>query len=369
MPVYIHPIETIVPDNFYKQEFTRDLLKQSLNGNDKMERVHQRVYAQSGIEKRHSVVPDFNLNGEAPLFWDQHGSILDEQPGTERRNRHYIKHARKMFSEVSRKALDSSPFEPSDVTHVITVSCTGFFAPGPEYFVVKDLGLRSSTQRFHLGFMGCFGAFPALRMAESICNADPEAVVLISVVELCTLHMQPREDMDGILSNSVFADGGAGVVLSSAKKGALQIKGLMSDLTDEGEEDMAWELSDQGFNMVLSSYVPKIIEAQIKDTLVQQLADHQTQIEEINHWAIHPGGRSILDKIEKSLEFSDDQLASSRKILREYGNMSSATVLFVMKEISENQITPGETMMAMAFGPGLTIESGLFQSCDDQIQS
>ena len=365
MPVYLHPIETIVPDNYYKQNFTRDILEQSLNGNGKMKRVHNRVYAQSGIEKRHTVVPDFNSNGEAPLFWDQSGNILDNQPGTERRNRHYIKHARKLFSEVSRKALDSSPFEPAEVTHVITVSCTGFFAPGPEYFVVKDLGLHNSTQRFHLGFMGCFGAFPALRMAESICTADPEAVVLISAVELCTLHMQLREDMDGILSNSVFADGGAGLVVSGAQKGELQIKGLMNDLTDEGEEDMAWELGDQGFNMVLSSYVPKIIEAQIKDTLANQLADHQTEIENINHWAVHPGGRSILDKIENSLELSEDQLASSRKILREYGNMSSATVLFVMKDICENLIKPGETMMAMAFGPGLTIECGLFQSCDD----
>lgn len=364
MAVYLHPIATAVPDNYYKQEFTRDLLRQSLNGNGKLKRVHQRVYAQSGIEKRHSVIPDFNKLDEPPLFWDQQGSVLDSQPGTEQRNREYIKHARPMFSDVARQALSKSPFEKKDVTHVITVSCTGFFAPGPEYFIVRDLGLSTSTQRFHLGFMGCYAAFPALRMADSICRADPNAVVVISAVELCSLHMQLREDMDGILSNSVFADGGAGLVVSAAEKGPLRIGGLMSDLTEEGEEDMAWELGDQGFNMILSSQVPRIIESGIKDLIRAQLNPYQTRIEDIDRWAIHPGGRSILDKIRSSLDLAEDKLTNSRKILREYGNMSSATVLFVIDDILNNRNPGDESIAAMAFGPGLTVESGLFYFCD-----
>ncbi len=361
MPVFVHPIETAVPEAYYSQEQTRDLMRPALNGNGKMERVLHRVYSQSGIEKRHTVIPDFNGNGEASLFWDDSGSALEQQPGTQRRNDLYIKYARPMFSEVARKALERSPFEPGQVTHVITVSCTGFFAPGPEYYVVRDLGLPTSAQRYHIGFMGCYAAFPALRMADSICRADPDAVVLIAAVELCSLHLQFREDMDGILSNSVFADGGAGMVVSAAKEGPLRIRRLMTDLTEEGESDMAWELGDQGFNMVLSSYVPKIIQSNIRKLIDTQLQDCGVGVEDIHQWAMHPGGRSILDKIQHALDLSDSDFTHSRNTLKNYGNMSSATVLFVMKEIMENRSAEDKLMMAMAFGPGLTVESGLFE--------
>lgn len=361
MTVYVHPIETIVPENSYTQEQTRELMKPALDGNGKMERVLHRIYSQSGIEKRHTVIPDFNRNGEVPLFWDDSGSVHDVQPGTRRRNELYIKYARPMFSEVARNALNKSPFEKREVTHVITVSCTGFFAPGPEYYIVRDLGLPTQTERYNIGFMGCYAAFPALRLADSICRANPDAVVLIAAVELCSLHLQFRDDLDGIVSNSVFADGGAGLVISAAGQSELSIEGLASDITEEGEEDMAWELGDQGFNMILSSYVPQIIESNIAGLVHSRLKEFGTDINRISKWAVHPGGRAILDKIQNSLNLSEENLTPSRNTLRNYGNMSSATVLFVMKEIMEHPDPDDKLMMAMAFGPGLTVESGLFE--------
>ena len=361
MAVFLHPIQTIVPEHYHHQEVTRDLMKSGLNGNDKTERLLNRIYAQSGIDKRHTVIRDFNRNGEAPLFWDEQGCLLAKQPGTGRRNELYIKNARPMFRDAAWGALQKSPFSPGDVTHVITVSCTGFFAPGPEYFIVRDLGLPATTQRYNIGFMGCYAAFPALRMANDICRSNTDAVVLIASVELCSLHMQLHDDMDSIVSNSVFADGGAGLVVSAAEKGPLAIHGLRTDLTEHGEEDMAWELGDQGFNMMLSSYVPKIIEANVAKVVEQQLTSSKLHFEDIDYWALHPGGRAILDKIRNALELSEDDLIYSRNVLKNYGNMSSATVLFVMQEILNSKPDTGNLMAAMAFGPGLTIESGIFE--------
>lgn len=367
MAVYIHHIDAEVPETSYTQEFTRDLMKANISDKRNIQSIIHRIYNNSGIEKRHSVIRDFKLNGYPPLFFDENGKTLPSA-STKTRNEVYLREAKTLFSSLAGKTIrNSQGFTKEDITHVITVSCTGFFAPGPDYHIVKELGLNPSTQRYHLGFMGCYAAFPALKMAKAFCEGDPDAVVLIVCLELCTLHLQLQDDLDFIISASVFADGAASALVSAREPkknpGCLVINHLGTDITQTGEKDMAWTIGDTGFDMILSTYVPEIISANIKAIIDRQLDEAGLNETKIDQWAIHPGGRAILDKIQQSMSLKNTQIASSRKILKEYGNMSSATVLFVLKDVLENSGKSGQGLdiLAMAFGPGLTVETGVFR--------
>lgn len=365
-PVFIHRIATAVPPYAVPQTHARDTLKARL-GDRLAQRLTHRLYSQSGIETRYSVVPDFapaEARGAAHrgLFLDAQGEYT--APTTKVRNDLYTAAARPLFKEAAEKVLTASGFSAGDVTHVVTVSCTGFFAPGPDYFLVRDLCLHPHTQRFHLGFMGCYAAFPALKMAKAFCRADENAVVLVVCLELCTLHLQLGGDPDGLLASSVFADGAAAALVSAREPtgSAFELSALATTLTDDGEGDMAWSVGDQGFDIVLSSYVPEILEANIGAALAPLFADYGLGAEDLERWAVHPGGRAILDKVEKGLGLPETALEPSREVLRDYGNMSSATVFFVLQKVlaaSER----GERVCSVAFGPGLTVESALLTRC------
>ena len=364
-PVFIHQLATAVPQYVVPQAFARDSLKARLDDRLAQRLVH-RLYTQSGIETRYSVVSDFaeltELTPRAGLFLDEGGRYIS--PSTRVRNELYIKAARPLFKEAAAKALDASSFTAADITHVVTVSCTGFCAPGPDYFLVRDLCLDAAVQRFHVGFMGCYAAFPALKMAKAFCQADPDAVVLVVCLEFCTLHLQLDGDIDRLLASSVFADG-AGAALVSARQPqspAYELSALATSLTPVGEGDMAWSVGDEGFDIVLSSYVPEILETNIGAALAPLFAQFDLSVSEIDRWGVHPGGRAILDKVESGLGLAEDALAPSRRILRDYGNMSSATVFFVLQEILL-EAKRGERVCAVAFGPGLTVESGLLTRC------
>ena len=363
-PVFIHQLATAVPQYEIPQAYARDALKERLDDRLAKRLVH-RLYQQSGIETRYSVVPDFapaSATGQGGLFLDEGGVYTS--PTTKARNDLYTEAARPLFKEAAERVLADSAFRAGDITHIVTVSCTGFFAPGPDYFLVRDLCLRPDVQRFHVGFMGCYAAFPALKMAKAFCQADPDAVVLVVCLELCTLHLQLGGDPDRLLSGSVFADG-VGAALVSAKKPqnpAFELSALATTLTADGEGDMAWSVGNEGFDIVLSSYVPEILEANIGAALAPLFEQFGLEVADIERWGIHPGGRAILDKVEKSLNLKDDALEPSRTILRNYGNMSSATILFVLQEILANSAR-GERICAAAFGPGLTVESGLLTRC------
>ena len=362
MAVFIHDIATSVPSFCSDQQHIREVMKKYVGTDRKTEAIIHRIYTQSGIEKRHSVIEDFTPDEKGELFFNDSPKT---EPGTAVRNEIYARESRKLFVDVARKLLADNPdISSDDITHVITVSCTGFYAPGPDYEIVKALNLRPSTERFHVGFMGCFGAFPAMKMAKSFCESDPNATVLMVSAELCTLHFQMKNDIDSLLSGSVFADGAAGMLISSKEpdKNAFKIMGFASALAIEGEQDMAWTIGDTGFDMVLSKYVPDIIKSNLDNALSPIYAQYQLSEKNIDRWAIHPGGRSIVDKIQESLHLKEEQVHSSRKVLAEYGNMSSATVLFVLKDILNSDLKPDENVQSMAFGPGLTIESGLFKT-------
>jgi predicted naringenin-chalcone synthase len=211
--------------------------------------------------------------------------------------------------------------------------------------------------------MGCYAAFPALRMAKAFCEANPEAVVLVVCLELCSLHVQWTASMDDLLAGSVFADGASATVVSAREPqsttGALRLDAFSSAIAPAGDSDMAWTIGDVGFQMRLSSYVPEIIQSNVKDAIQPILEKAVRTQEQVTHWAVHPGGRAILDRVERGLDLPESALAASREVLRNCGNMSSATILFVLKELLSHGVAPEDTLLAMAFGPGLTIETAL----------
>ncbi|NGP89013.1 type III polyketide synthase [Fodinibius halophilus] len=361
MAAYIHNIATVVPEHFYTQEYLRDRMKEYVGNGKTSQRIIHRIYSKSGIKKRHTVINDFDKNGASRFFFEKDGSL--NKPSTGTRNNFYAKKAKELFVTTARNTIQQNNSITKDqITHVITVSCTGFFAPEPGFEIIKELGLSASTQRFHLGFMGCFAAFPAMKMAKSFAAADPDATILVVCLELCSLHLQDSISTDNLISASVFGDGAAGMLITGRKPetDGYELTQFSTTIAEESEKDMAWTIGDTGFDMVLSTYVPEIIESNLPKALKPLFEDYQLQPEQIKHWAIHPGGRAILDKIEQSYSLEEAQLASPRNILAEYGNMSSATILFVLEDLlNRSKAEEAETVLAMAFGPGLTMESGL----------
>ena len=402
MAVTLRALQTVVPPTILIQEQVRDIFAAQPGLTRLAQRLVSTSFNVSGIDTRHTVIAELTLDNDAaqPQFFDAQQQLL-LRPSTRVRNELYIEEATKLFVEAGRRALAACPdIRAEDVTHVVTVSCTGFYAPGPDYMLVRELGLNANTQRYHLGFMGCYAAMPALRTAKQFVEADPNAVVLVVSAELCSLHLRTSSDPDTIVASSLFSDGAAAGIVSARAplpgEKALGLDLFETVITPVGEGDMAWKIGDEGFEMILSTYVPHIIDEHIEEALaplfardasitgqlaagraadagpvtvgaggtllapVLTLAPAPSLGSVIEHWAIHPGGRSILDKTEAKLALRTDQLIPSRETLRTNGNMSSATILFVMKAILDAPATAdGERVCAMAFGPGLTVESSL----------
>lgn len=375
MPVALRGLSTVVPPTVLVQEEVRDVFSAQPGLNRLAQRIITTSFDVSGIATRYTVIEELSREAHpgTPMFFDlESGDLL--MPGTKARNDLYAEQASAMYLQAGRAALDATPgLGPDDVTHVITVSCTGFYAPGPDYVLARDLGLPAGVQRYHLGFMGCYASIPALRMAKQLCEADASAVVLVVSVELCTLHLRSSNDPDTIVASSLFADGAGAAIVTAREpepgERSFDLDRFATRITPDGEGDMAWKIGDHGFEMVLSNAVPAIIDEHITGAL-EPLFDHDPALagaletdassEAIEHWAIHPGGRSILDKVESRLALTEAQLVPARGILHDFGNMSSATVLFVLRRILDQaDAADGERVAAMAFGPGLTVESAL----------
>jgi predicted naringenin-chalcone synthase len=359
----LHHVETLVPENSYTQEFAGERMRSWIDG-DRQKRLVTRVYRNSGIDTRYSVLDDFTPGVADPLF-KAGANGKPVEPSTSQRNERFTREARLLSVEVARRALERCPdVSPADVTHVITTTCTGFFSPGPDYYIVRELGLDGSVQRYALGFMGCYAALPALRMAWQFCRADPSAVVLVVSIELCSLHLHLGEGMDSLVANAIFADGAAAAVVSSrmprAGSGVCLLESFGSALISGAEKDMAWRIGDTGFEITLSAYVPDIIGANIRSLLAPGLAAAGLGIGDITRWAVHPGGKAIVDKVQSELGLAPDMVKASREVLRKYGNMSSATILFVLRELLEVNPVPGR-ICALAFGPGLTVETAILR--------
>lgn len=370
MSVFIHNIECLVPKTRYSQRFIMNKVKRLLasakqsetgpNVSSKTSRYIDSIYKGSDITQRYSCIVD------PDDFFRVSKSGKISIPSTKARNDLFAKSAKEMFVNVARNTIaNCTGIDPGDITHLVTVSCTGFFNPGPDYYIIDGLKLNSSVKRYNIGFMGCHAAFPALRLANDICLAEPKATVLVVSVELCSLHLQLKDDLDSLLGGALFADGGAAAIVSPKKPAprqkAFKLKTFESTLIPDSKDEMAWTISDTGFEMVLSQYVPKIIKSNIREILETILAKQTVSITDIDHWAVHPGGKAILDRIEESLGIQN-RCRASRKVLKQFGNMSSATILFVLKEIFKCPCAKSsESVFAMAFGPGLTVETALLQ--------
>lgn len=366
MSVWIQHIETMNPGVAYSQEYASRKM-QEWTEDDRLKRMTRILYKKSGIDRRYSVITSFdqNLPGD---FFPLGNDGKRRELSTAERNAIYSRESHRLSVDLARKTIAGCPgIEVNDITHVITVSCTGFCNPGPDYHIVNDLGLSHATQRYNLGFMGCYAAFPGLRMARQFCEANPDSVVLVMCLELCSLHLQLNDREDSMLANSLFSDGAAAVIVSARDpeptQSVYRFGHFHSALVPSGKADMAWTIGDLGFDIALSSYVPKILGANIRQAITPLLASGSRKIKNVGTWAIHPGGKAIVDKVTESLGLDDVQVAASHKVLREYGNMSSVTVLFVLREILCRDDAPRtEDICAMAFGPGLTVEMGMLEA-------
>ena len=344
-------IGTAVPKYKNEQASIQKFMVDLNTGTPTDKRKVNLMYARSGISTRYSVVPDYSCSIEDREFFPK-AEDLEPFPNIEKRMELFQKNACNLAMEAVKDAFQNEKL-PTGITHLITVSCTGLSAPGLDVELVKALNLPPDIHRTSVNFMGCYAAIHALKHADAICISQPKAKVLIVLVELCTLHFQKEETLDFITSNLLFGDGAACCLVENDGEG-LQIESFYSKLFLESQESMGWHLSSNGFLMSLKTEVPKLIEDNIDNFVMKALKVGNTEKSEIQNWAIHPGGRKILDVTAKSLSLKSNDLEESYNTLKNYGNMSSCTLLFILKDIKATK--KGRTFVA-GFGPGITMES------------
>lgn len=310
-----------------------------------------RMAERSGIEARFSPLNVHGITSEAEVdayaFYQRDGF-----PSTADRMRLYKRFAPVlMYRALDRLALNED--ERSRIRHVIVTSCTGFYAPGLDFDAIDYLKLDASVERTMIGFMGCYAAINALKQARHIVRSQPEDSVLVINLEICTLHLQESQNLGEVLSFLVFGDGCA-ASLVSAREAGLELTSFRAIRLEDTADLITWDIGDQGFDMVLSGQVPVSVGRALHAHKQELLGDGRVSL-----WAVHPGGRSVLDAVEEALDLPPAALAHSREVLRRYGNMSSATVMFVLQSILESA-RAGQSGCAMSFGPGLTAETMRF---------
>lgn len=363
MRSFITALGTSVPAYNFPQNDIAFFMAQALQLDERDRRKLQALYRQTRIERRYSVLPDFGRTADEYTFFPNTPD-LEPFPTVGQRMDLYRREALPLALKAVQDCLDKTPTD--GITHLITVSCTGMYAPGLDIELIEALGLPGTTHRTAINFMGCYGAFNGLKTADAIVRSDPEARVLVVCVELCTIHFQKKTEEDHLISNALFADGAAAVLVESRprEQGSLGMRTFYCDLMAEGRAEMGWIINDHGFEMTLTSEVPTVIRQGIGQLLSRLLERSGLTIGEVDYYALHPGGRKILEVIEQQLGIGAEENRFAYQVLRQYGNMSSATVLFVLKEIWQQLFaSPVETsgtpqhILSCAFGPGLTLES------------
>lgn len=348
VPGYSSTQETIL--NFMQKEYQDAAASRKLNI----------LFRQSAIQSRHSVVPDFSDNDERLLFPFTH-----ELPDVSERMDVYRKESLPLAVNAVENAFKNigSSVAQLGITHLITVTCTGIYAPGLDIELLQELNLPQDTFRTSLNFLGCNAAFPALKIADSIVKSQPDAKVLLVSVELCTIHFRPKDNSDNLLSNTIFGDGAAAVIIISditAEENNLKgfsLEGFYPVVLNKGKELMGWNITSWNFEMILDSGVAEFLGQELETLILAIATKLYLKIEKIHHWAVHPGGKKILDTVQRTLKFNNDELKHSYNVLRRYGNMSSPTILFVLNELFNSYPHSGETILAMGFGPGISIDT------------
>ena len=339
-------------------------LKKRMSGSPVIARMIDMAASLSGIEHRYLVIPDGDENAGQKFYSDGDGYRI---PDTKTRMDEYERWTKTLAMEAVERILHETGSRPDEIERLITISCTGFFAPGLDHSLIERFHFPARVKRTNIGFMGCAASLIGFTsVLESFSSASQAAgKVLLVSVELCSLHLQTEPTRDNILANMIFADGCAAAVFEKNRtENGLKLLATSSYHFSNSSEYMGWKIGSYGFEMLLSSDLPKIILAEAVPTLHETLAGFQVQPESIVHWALHPGGRAILDAMQKGMRLTDEQMAPSRTVLRNYGNISSASILFVLKEILQNSVLKkGDLVCAVAFGPGLTMETALLKVC------
>jgi predicted naringenin-chalcone synthase len=325
------------------------------------------LYRQTGVRRRYMVYNQHALEEVATTGKTAVSSVFiprgkdDRGPTTQHRMERYVQEAPTLAQRAATEALERAEVMPSEITHLVTVSCTGFSAPGFDIALIKRLGLPATTQRVHVGFMGCHGALNGLRVARGIAAAEPDSRILLCAVELCSLHFHYGWDPKKVVANALFADGAAAVVGAPATDGQSQpwrMAASGSCLIPDSEYAMTWNIGNHGFEMTLSTRVPGLIGENLRPFMDSWLAKHGLRVEDIRSWAVHPGGPRILSCVEEPLGLTPERTAVSREVLSEHGNMSSPTVLFILQRLREREAPL--PCVALGFGPGLVAEAALF---------
>jgi predicted naringenin-chalcone synthase len=319
------------------------------------ERVFDRMAGRSGIIHRWSVLPP-TADGGSPVD-DSGFYAVEPHPGTAVRMTLYAEHA----PDLAIRAIEAlrAKVAVEGITHLVVASCTGFVAPGIDQIIARRLGLSASVERLLIGFMGCYAAVVALRSARHIVRSEPDARVLVVTVELSTLHLQPANEIESLLAMLQFGDGAAAALVTSDASGFALDAPFAASLP-ESEALIRWDVTDAGFAMHLSGEVPGRIATALSDAAFRDVVSGGQAPDTVDAWAVHAGGRSILDAVEHALHLSPEALSASRQVLAENGNMSSATLMFVFERLLAGP--PVEHGVALAFGPGLAAEGFGFRS-------
>ena len=329
------------------------------------------IYSRSGIVHRHSVLAEF-LEEDSVEHAIFHPSGDYPSTAVSTRMKLYEEHAIGLCETAALECFNQLPaLKRTDVTHVITFSCTGMYAPGLDIQLVQKLGLVRNAERTCINFMGCYAAINALKAAYHIARSEPDAVVLLAGVELCSLHYQKSADPNQMVANALFGDGAAAAIVSAkmldAAAGALRyrLRDFYAEFEESAGNEMVWRIGDAAFDLRLTPEVPNVVReniAALLDKLFQKTGLRQA---DIDYYAIHPGGMKILEACEQALHISKAQNEVSYSILSDYGNMSSVTVMFVLKaylaRLSADDT--GKKILACAFGPGITMESVIVEVC------
>lgn len=389
MSLTITGLGTAVPPRVAPQDEAAALSPLFCGADDRQARMLRVLYRKSAVETRHSVAvrgDQGTLLERVPYFPVPRGPD-DRGPSTAQRMTWYEQEAPALTVEAARRALEDAGESPEAITHLVTVSCTGFFSPGVDAALIEELGISRAVERTHVGFMGCHGALNGLRAAGAY-GSDPDARVLLCAVELCSLHFAYGWDPEMLVANTLFADGAAALVGRGSPAATLpggdpgsapagthdtptggegedgapdgwRVVSSASFHMPDSEEAMSWRIGDHGFRMTLSPQVPDAIRSHLGDWLAGWLADHGLSVEEVGSWAVHPGGPRILDAVEDVVGLERGGLEVPRAVLRTHGNMSSPTVLFILERL--RAAGAPRPCVALAFGPGLAVEGALIR--------
>ncbi len=353
MAAYLNRIATAVPDNDVHDAFVR--FADTLLTDRRSQLLFRRMVERSQIEHRWSSLHPAPLGANAAIDTDgfyRRGAF----PSTAERMKRYETDAPPLALKAA-EGLQLSPGEREQVTHLIVTSCTGLSAPGLDLQLVEALGLNPSVERTMVGFMGCYAAISALKLARHVVRSEPEAKVLVVSLELCTLHLQETSNLEQVLTFLVFGDGAAAALVTAEPTG-LELESFHAEVATASADQITWKIRDMGFDMYLSGQVPASIRGALGEGRERILKG--AAVQSFDLWAVHPGGRTVLDAVEAAFTLPPKALDASREVLRKFGNMSSATVLFVLKTLLDHPAERGARGCAMAFGPGLTAETMLF---------